>query len=533
MQSENNKQSMKKLDDLQQGGNATARSAKSPVKSKRNTKGKRSISPSGEETCTKPNMDYSAPELLKANMCTPLPVDNLLEHAYTFWQFGDWDSLAKIERDAMQQHPDRAQLALLASAGHLQTNNVDAAKQFIHLAKSWGCSKKLISQILVAGVHSSLGRAAAIMGQQLRALQHFEYAIAIGAPDSIAAVLVRQCLESDDVYDAIDNVVATNNMPSHELFIFYLGLADQFILRKDTVTALHFLETTRDQIDTTDDALLTVLVQKFVAIGKADLATDIVVKATLHKEGGIHLNSKDKAAIQSAYDKGRAVAQTKSAHGHDLLLQYLLSHIQEIKTVAAGARPVVIEIGTTRENLSSQGSTREIAEFCKKNALHFITVDMDPHNTRMAAEMFKKLGTEFHAITMKGEDYLRNYKGNMDFVFLDAYDFDHGQHSELRQSRYKKYLGNPIDEAACHQMHFDCAESVLAKLSPNGLVCIDDTWLVDGKWSAKGTLAMPFLLEHGFKLLEACNRAALLARDATSGTFETVGTGKAVNLINN
>src|SRR3546814_6226803 len=69
--------------------------------------------------------------------------------------------------------------------------------------------------------------------------------------------------------------------------------------------------------------------------------------------------------------------------------------------------------------------------------LDFITVDMDPHNTAAAGAMFKKLGVGFQAVNDKGEDFLRAYADDMDFVFLDAYDFDHGKHSEMRQRRYK------------------------------------------------------------------------------------------------
>jgi hypothetical protein len=128
------------------------------------------------------------------------------------------------------------------------------------------------------------------------------------------------------------------------------------------------------------------------------------------------------------------------------------------------------------------------------------------------ANMFKELNLSFEAITMKGEDYLRDYDGNFDFIFLDAYDFDHGGHSKLRQSRYEKFLGASIDDTECHRMHLDCAKSVVKKLSARGLVCVDDTWLEDGSWTAKGTLAMPYLLENGFHVLEARNRAALLVR---------------------
>ncbi len=107
--------------------------------------------------------------------------ENLLERARTQWQFGDWESLIKIERETLQHHPDRAKLALLAAAGHLQQGDNNTARQFTRLAQDWGCSKKLVSQILIAGVHNSLGRAAAVIGQQTRAMRHFESAIANGA----------------------------------------------------------------------------------------------------------------------------------------------------------------------------------------------------------------------------------------------------------------------------------------------------------------------------------------------------------------
>lgn len=62
-------------------------------------------------------------------------------------------------------------------------------------------------------------------------------------------------------------------------------------------------------------------------------------------------------------------------------------------------------------------------------------------------------------------------------------------------------------------MHYDCCVSLIAKLAPDGVICFDDTWTDDaGRWTAKGTTAMPLLLDNGFTLLEARNRAALLAR---------------------
>ena len=159
------------------------------------------------------------------------------------------------------------------------------------------------------------------------------------------------------------------------------------------------------------------------------------------------------------------------------------------------------------------GSSEKLSARCAELGIDFITVDMDPRNSAAARRMFRVKGYPSRAVTAKGEDFLAEWQGVIDYCFLDAYDFDHGQHSELRQSRYEAFLGERINDEACHRMHFDCATSLIAKLSPSGLICFDDTWLDgNGLWTAKGKTAMPLLLHNGFRVLEARNRAALLAR---------------------
>ncbi len=98
------------------------------------------------------------------------------------WQSGDWVSLAKLQRETLQHHPDRERLALLAAGGHQQLGNMSAARELARLAQDWGCSRKLISQVLIAGMHNTLGRASAIAGRSHEALGHFEKAVDMAAP---------------------------------------------------------------------------------------------------------------------------------------------------------------------------------------------------------------------------------------------------------------------------------------------------------------------------------------------------------------
>jgi tetratricopeptide (TPR) repeat protein len=146
--------------------------------------------------------------------------ENLLERAHIQWQFGDWESLAKLERNTLQHHPDRAKLALLAAAGNMQLGDTNAARQFTRLAQDWGCSKKLVSQVLIAGVHNTLGRAAAVSGQQPRALKHFESAIAIGTPGSDVRLITRARLDKQLAQFGLSQtheLVAQTLMPPYKL----------------------------------------------------------------------------------------------------------------------------------------------------------------------------------------------------------------------------------------------------------------------------------------------------------------------------
>jgi hypothetical protein len=332
----------------------------------------------------------------------------------------------------------------------------------------------------------------------------------------MAARWAEQCVKAPDVHEAVDAFRKTHfkTFDADEQLAFFMALAHELsTVRKDRMTALSYLQyavrTTTHWTPTSGAAMVVALAE----MGSANLAAELVSKLGVRGIGPIVLSEKHRKFIEKSLETIHQTAAKKSEHGHDLLLSFLEKHIKQYKTQLVPRKPTLIEIGTTREDVPGQGSTRKIAVFCKQHDIDFITVDMDPHNTLLATEMFSALGTaHFQAITGKGEDYLRDYQGDLDFVFLDAYDFDHGNHSELRQSRYERFLGSRIEEAQCHAMHLDCARSVHSKLSAGGVVCIDDTWLENGKWTAKGTLAMPFLLDNGFELLEARNRAALLRR---------------------
>lgn len=317
-------------------------------------------------------------------------------------------------------------------------------------------------------------------------------------------------------HSLIDEFEFFNAYLHNKLFdsITYLGFcyfaAKHFANHKDSLMVCHFINLAKEYAEKSHalSGKYNRLAIQALNAGHADLAVDLVLKGRI-SEPDFSDNEKEK--LGKAYNAIRAASLKKQQHGHDLLLSYL-----QLQSSASVKGKVLIEIGTTRENVPGQGSTRLLAELCKKLDMHFITVDMDPNNSLSAQSVFNQLNVGFEAITMKGEDYLRQYNGRLDFIFLDAYDFDHGMHSALRQDRYIKYLGAEIDEQQCHQMHLECAESLITKLSPDGIICFDDAWQTEtGQWTAKGTLAVPYLLSNGFEAIEARNKAVLIRRQST------------------
>lgn len=78
------------------------------------------------------------------------------------WNRGAWAPLAEIDRTAIETSPIRVKLALIIAIAHLQRNSNEDARDFVELAVKWGCSDVVASKVLVAGVHNTLGRAAAL-----------------------------------------------------------------------------------------------------------------------------------------------------------------------------------------------------------------------------------------------------------------------------------------------------------------------------------------------------------------------------------
>ena len=186
-------------------------------------------------------------------------------------------------------------------------------------------------------------------------------------------------------------------------------------------------------------------------------------------------------------------------HGHALLIKALEERRPEWLT-RRGIQ--MLEVGSSREPLPLQDSTRILSRYCQERGWGFTTCDMDPENTARAAQLFKEIGADFTAVTALGEEYIARKRRAFDVVYLDAYDFDHGEHSETRQERYQAILGSRIDQHECEVMHLKAMQGLNHAGRRGCLVVIDDTWREepDGPWLGKGPLAVPWALRNGWSI---------------------------------
>lgn len=195
---------------------------------------------------------------------------------------------------------------------------------------------------------------------------------------------------------------------------------------------------------------------------------------------------------------------------HDILINYIENNF----TKDFLKNKTLIEIGSTREIANSQNSSNYFIKFCKKYDMKLISVDMDPECSNNVIKMAESNNFDnVEVITKKGEYFLKDYKTPIDFIYLDAFDFWHSNHSSKRKESYKKNLGVELaqDDILCHKMHYDCAFHMINNdlITKNTIVCFDDI-LNREATKGKGVTAIPYLLNNNMKVIKYYGNGMIL-----------------------
>jgi hypothetical protein len=186
--------------------------------------------------------------------------------------------------------------------------------------------------------------------------------------------------------------------------------------------------------------------------------------------------------------------------------QFFLRAEKYLDQIAPDQIGEFVEIGTNRN--FRDGSTKTIAGWAERYGKNLVTVDIDPK----VVEFVKKFDIpNLEIYNRTGETFLKEFPHDthhISLLYLDNFDWDwHPENSEdfvlEQQVRYQE-LGFEMNNVNSQRAHLDQMIAALPSMGEQCIVILDDTWFIKAwaHFSGKGGAVVPYLLSHGFQILE-------------------------------
>lgn len=139
--------------------------------------------------------------------------------------------------------------------------------------------------------------------------------------------------------------------------------------------------------------------------------------------------------------------------------------------------PSIVEVGCIRQvdDIGAGNSTELFAWFVSKYGGRLRSCDISKKNVQLANSVVSKYSGDIHVIQMDGMQFLKTYKNQINFLYLDSYDST------------PKYF----EVAAQH--HLDLFKVVENKLQAGCYIMIDDVYDAE-TFIGKGAKLIPYLL---------------------------------------
>jgi len=178
-----------------------------------------------------------------------------------------------------------------------------------------------------------------------------------------------------------------------------------------------------------------------------------------------------------------------------------------------------LEIGIDR----GEGSTKYFADEAKAHGVNFVGVDIDQDQIDKATtniEVDGELPEHVELHKQRGEVYLRSllddngqaFENSPKFsmVYLDNYDWNYWltvpeeSFVEGVKQKYRDILNQEMTNINSQMTHLCQAMTMMNSLTDRCIVVADDTWFEEkeGVFLGKCSAAVPFLIIHGFQVLE-------------------------------
>lgn len=106
-------------------------------------------------------------------------IDKSQSLAKKYWYFGEWQALIEMDIEAFDSKCEVAELYAMKASAYQQLDDLVESKKYYILASELGCSNELISKLLIAGIHNSLGKISALVQDSEKVEYHFMAAVSI------------------------------------------------------------------------------------------------------------------------------------------------------------------------------------------------------------------------------------------------------------------------------------------------------------------------------------------------------------------
>ncbi len=154
---------------------------------------------------------------------------------------------------------------------------------------------------------------------------------------------------------------------------------------------------------------------------------------------------------------------------------------EAMKFMANRSAYVIVETGTARDGIkhceSNGCSTVIFGEFANLTRKRLYSVDINCINCQRSREVVDKFKPAVQVTCNDSVQFLSNFKGEIDYLYLDSFDFDQRNPDPSQQHHLKEI------KAAYNKLHDD------------SVVMIDDCQLPH---RGKCKLVAEFLLDHGW-----------------------------------
>lgn len=160
------------------------------------------------------------------------------------------------------------------------------------------------------------------------------------------------------------------------------------------------------------------------------------------------------------------------------------SYIEVLNLLNERNAKLLVETGTSRGGdsnfIGDGGSTIIFGHWAKQNGAYLFTVDIDSGALANAEQAARDYSNTIDFVCCDSITFLSEFSQQIDFLYLDSYDFD-GWNPSPSQNHHLKEI-----EAAYDKLHDET------------VIMVDDC---DLPYGGKGKLVIEFLLERGWKIV--------------------------------